>query len=255
MNAWERSVLLSRWTHRLGYAFNAPRIYRNWWSVPLPKFGRDVVLELRSGIRYYVRGGTRDLSIVNEAAFADPYLANGFVRIAPDSVVVDIGANIGDFTVRAARAARAGRIIAVEPVESAGAMIATQARLNNLSNITWVHAAIGGSDGETDVTPVRNPYADSGSMRAPLMTLQRLMAEQYLDRIDVLKLDCEGAEWDIFPTSEPVLPRVRQICMEYHCERGWTPQRLGDWLINRGFEVTYTNGQWNGLLWARRTLV
>ena len=52
---------------------------------------------------------------------------------------------------------------------------------------------LGGSDGEAEVTPVRNPYADAGSMRAPLMTLQRLMAEQSLDRIDVLKLDCEGS--------------------------------------------------------------
>ena len=255
MNAWERSVLLSRWANRLSYALNAPRVYRNWWSVPLPKFGRDVVLELRNGIRYYVRGGTRDLSTVNEAAFADPYLANGFVRVSPDSIVVDIGANIGDFAVRAARAAPDGRVIAVEPVESAGAMIATQARLNNLSNITWVHAAIGGSDGDVGATRARNPYADPGAPPAPMMTLQHLMAQLSLDRIDVLKLDCEGAEWDILPSSESVLPHVRQICMEYHCEHGWTPKRLGDWLINRGFEVTYTSGPWNGLLWARRTLV
>ena len=60
MNAWERSVLLSRWTHRLGYVFNAPRIYRNWWSVPLPKLGRDVVLEQPVASRQYINNAVRE---------------------------------------------------------------------------------------------------------------------------------------------------------------------------------------------------
>jgi hypothetical protein len=67
-----------------------------------------------------------------------------------------------------------------------------------------------------------------------------------------LKLDCEGAEWDILPAAERVLPRIRQISMEFHCERGWTALKLADWLRARGFMVSHTAGPWNGLLWATR---
>ena len=85
-----------------------------------------------------------------------------------------------------------------------------------------------------------------------LITLARLTDEQSLPHVDLLKLDCEGAEWDILPAAEGALSSVRQICMEYHCERGWTPDRLAAWLRDRGYCVWHTPGQWNGLLWAVR---
>jgi hypothetical protein len=83
-------------------------------------------------------------------------------------------------------------------------------------------------------------------------TLPRLMDDYQLPHIDLLKLDCEGAEWDILPAAETAFPRIRQICMEYHCERGWTPDRLAAWLRDRGYQVWHTSGLWNGLLWATR---
>ena len=56
--------------------------------------------------------------IVNEAAFLNPYLGNGFVSLRPDAIVVDVGANIGDFTIRPHGCVPAGRVIAVEPLRS-----------------------------------------------------------------------------------------------------------------------------------------
>jgi FkbM family methyltransferase len=149
-----------------------------------------------------------------------------------------------------------GRVIAVEPVRSAGEMIDRQAQLNGLDNVIWICATLGGADGEADVARPGSPYAhaDAARTRVPMKTLARLAGEQRLDRIDLLKLDCEGAEWDILPAAEDVLPRVRQICMEFHCERGWTAEKLADWLKTRGFEVRHTGGSWNGLLWARRVI-
>ena len=68
-----------------------------------------------------------------------------------------------------------------------------------------------------------------------MVTLERLMEDYSIDTLDLLKLDCEGSEWDILPAAERVLPRVKQICMEFHCERGWTALKLADWLRARGF--------------------
>jgi FkbM family methyltransferase len=250
---WKRTVALSRLRHRLGYLLKAPSVYRNWWAMWLPKLGVDTTLELRDGSRYFVRAHTTDLAVVNEVAFVNPYLQGGRVDIRPDAIILDVGANIGDFTIQAARRCPLGRVIAVEPLVSAGAMIDKQARLNGLSNVTWVHAQLSGTDGQAGAHQTAGLYGSNQDAHAArILSLAALAAELRLDRIDLLKLDCEGAEWDILPASESILPRVRQICMEYHREGHWTPERLSQWLTALGFQVTYQQGAWNGLLWARR---
>ena len=252
--SWRLRVALRRLENRVGYVLRSPFVYRNWWAIALPKLGVDTTLELRTGTRYRVRAGMLDLAAVNEAAFDDPYLRSNYVTISSDAVVVDVGANIGDFAVRAARLCPLGRVIAVEPMPLYGGMIATQAKLNGLGNITWVSAALSGENGETTVGAIGSAYAVHGTPDQPvrLMTLERLVQEHGLARIDLLKLDCEGAEWEILPAADLVLPLVRQISMEYHCLHGWTPQKLAGWLRVRGFDVEHTPGHANGLLWARR---
>jgi FkbM family methyltransferase len=251
---WRLSVFRSKWRDRLRYVLNAPRVYQNWWAMPLPKLGIDIVLRLRDGSRYHVRGGTLDLSVVNEQAFSNPYLGSGFVTLSADAIVIDVGANIGDFAIMAARKCPAGRVIAVEPLRSAGQMIEAQARLNNLNNITWVHAVLSDRTGTSAANRPGSEYdtAEGAAEQVESRTLPQLMADLQLDRVDLLKLDCEGAEWDILPSAEAVLPRVRQITMEFHCERGWTVEKLANWLRSRGFVVRHTDGPGMGLLWARR---
>jgi FkbM family methyltransferase len=251
---WRLRVAATRLQNRIGYALRSPFVYRNWWAMALPKLGVHTILELRSGARYMVRPGTMDLAAVNETAFHDPYLRSNYVTISPDATVIDVGANIGDFAVRAARLCPLGRVIAVEPMPLYGGMIETQAKLNDLRNITWVSAALSGENGETTIGAIGSAYAAHGTpdQAVRVITLERLVQEQGLARIDLLKLDCEGAEWQILPAADPVLPLVRQISMEYHCLHGWTPERLAGWLQDRGFEVEHTPGSAIGLLWARR---
>ena len=254
---WKLSVLASRWRNRLRYLLAAPVAYRNWWALVLPKLGVSVVLELRNGLRYLVRPRKTDLAVVNEAAILNPYLGPGYVTLPADAIVVDIGANIGDFTIQSARLCPQGRVIAVDPVREHVRMIAVQMLLNGVENVTCVHAALGNREGEMDIdTDGSQPSARCGGRKTTqsvrLTTLSRLMRDVGIDRIALLKLDCEGGEWDILPAAAAVLPQIQQICMEFHCEQGWTPERLASWLRERGYQVWHTPGPWNGLLWAVR---
>jgi hypothetical protein len=63
-----------------------------------------------------------------------------------------------------------------------------------------------------------------------------------------LKLDCEGAEYDILFAPDAPLNRVREIRMEYHagCDE------LVDFLHARGFRIMRLDGDGLGMLWARR---
>ncbi|HEY6360876.1 MAG TPA: FkbM family methyltransferase, partial [Vicinamibacterales bacterium] len=214
---WKTLVFLSRLRTTIKYVAALPFTYRNWWAVPLVKVGRSAVLELRDGTRLLVRPGTTDLAAVNEAAIQNPYLGHSRIVLHDAATVIDIGAYIGDFTVQVARRCPRGRIVAVEPIREHVDMIASQLMLNRLSNVETVCAAVGAADGDGEVSSAgiasRIGAAGASSRRVPVMTLETMMADYRIDRVDLLKLDCEGAEWDILPAAEGVLPRIDQICM------------------------------------------
>ena len=249
---------MSRWRNRLWYIANAPIAFRNWWAWPLPKLGIGITLKLRNGLLYHVRPGTSDLAVLNEASIRNPYLGTGYIKLSQDAVVVDVGANIGDFTVQVAALCPHGRVYAVEPVAENVEMIARNRELNRLSNIYILQVALGASEGHIGINVAGNESsayfgADGGKTEnVRLTTLGRLMMENKIGRIDLLKLDCEGAEWDILPSSIDILPRIRQICMELHLFRGRTAERLATWLREQGYEVTHTPTEWTGILWAVR---
>ena len=113
--------------------------------------------------------------------------------------VVDIGANIGAFCIRAAR--KSGRVTAVEPVTCQ--LLHDNIRLNGV-NIRVIEGALG--DGE----PCEICW-DGRRVVSPTFSLRRITV--IAGGCDFLKCDCEGAEWLIDPRD---LDEVRRIEMELH---------------------------------------
>ena len=83
------------------------------------------------------------------------------------------------------------------------------------------------------------------------------MESNGLDRIDLLKMDCEGAEYEILYSCSSIhLGRISEIRMEYH-DLDADQQRveaLARWLEGNGFVVTRLRqtSETNGNLWAQR---
>jgi hypothetical protein len=132
----------------------------------------------------------RQISDVPEYRFND---------ICPEDVVVDIGANIGAFCIRAARVS--GSVTAVEPVTAA--LLNNNIRANDVS-VRVIDGALG--DG--------NPaciFWDEHRVFTPTYTLKMII--KMAGGCNFLKCDCEGSEWLINP---PELAGVRRIEMELH---------------------------------------
>jgi len=255
--AWNLRVFGTRARNRVLYVLNVPRVFRNWWAWPLPKLGVNAVLELRNGLRFSVRAGTHDLAVLNEAVFLDRYMGPGHLELRRDAVVMDIGANMGDFTVMAAAKCPLGRVYAIEPISEYIPVLETNKTLNRLSNVEIVQVAVGGHEGEIRLSIAGSQstaHLDSATdtETARLTTLPQLMQDLGIEQIDLLKMDCEGAEWEILPAAREVLPRIAQICMEFHPVPGWTGEKLAALLRESGFDVWYTDSPWTGALWARR---
>ena len=160
------------------------------------------------------------------------------VQSGSGDTVMDIGAHVGVFSVRAARKWPASRIVAIEPSEGSFSYLSRNVSENRLTNVTAIRAACAGSSG-TSLLHAKAGHAQATSLydtgqgggRSQQVTetvsLGELFTRQQVDRCSLLKMDCEGAEYEIlFHAGAETLERVKRIAMEYHV--GPRNQGVGD---------------------------
>lgn len=122
-----------------------------------------------------------------------------FDDIRTDDRVIDIGANVGAFCIRAAR--YTSRVVAVEPVTTG--ILRENIRLNDV-NIRVIDGALGKGT-------MQEIQWDDCKRTVQTYPLGRLIA--LAGGCDFLKCDCEGAEWQINPKD---LAGIRRLEMELH---------------------------------------
>jgi methyltransferase, FkbM family len=143
---------------------------------------------------------------------------------AEGRVVVDVGAFIGDSAIYFALKG-AKRVIAIEPHPSAFAEMLDNIRLNNMENVIIpINAGLASKPGKicvenVDVSNTYNIYHRPGdcSNTVPAVTLSDLMDKFGIDPNDaVLKMDCEGCEYDIILNDYEHVKLFKELIFEYH---------------------------------------
>lgn len=137
--------------------------------------------------------------------------------------IVDAGANIGLTAVFFATKYPSSKIIAVEA--EASNFIMLQKNVAPYPNISPIHAAIWSRDGEI---AVGQPDSSSGAGgewafvthegdgdRVRAVTMRTLMDETEIDELDLVKMDIEGAEKEVFKSTE-WLESVKCLMIELH---------------------------------------
>lgn len=156
-------------------------------------------------------------------------------HLRPGSVFVDIGANVGVFTVAAARrVGPAGRVIAVEASPTVFSYLAENTRANRVGNVRAECCALTDADGgSADFYEAPSSHFGMGSLarqfgsaarRVPTRTLDSLLAGTGDDRVDLIKIDVEGFESAVFRGARRLLtgPRPPKIVFEF-CD--WAERR------------------------------
>jgi FkbM family methyltransferase len=186
-----------------------------------------------------------DRQTVNGIFGRDEYRLNG---MAPGSLdtVVDIGANIGLFSIRAAPLAR--RVVALEPLPDHFALLQENLRDPRFRHVVAVPKALSGRSGPLDLWVSPNPGGHSilpdvakgtSAIRVDAVTFRDLFADHSIDRCDLLKIDCEGAEYEsLAAMPDELWPCIRRIHMEFHQgPPGWSGETLAALLRERGYRV------------------
>lgn len=165
--------------------------------------------------------------------------------------IVDIGANIGTFTLYAAARSPHARITSVEPEPGNAAMFRRNIELNSLEDrVHLIQAGIAAKEGEATLHVAHKNSgghslfqytADSHPVQVKLLTLQQVFDRRNIAHCDYLKLDCEGGEYDgLYGLRPETLRSIRFAAIECHLfskDPAHTPRALKSFLESRGFTV------------------
>ncbi len=145
------------------------------------------------------------------------------VKAAP-SVIVDAGANIGLTSIYFANRFPDAKVFAIECEASNFRLL--KRNVAAYDNIVPIHAALWGTDGEIEIVDTglghwgfmtRTKNADSAnSSCVRAITLSALLHEHGLSHVDLLKIDIEGAEREVFETCASWIGSVDTVIAELH---------------------------------------
>jgi amino acid adenylation domain-containing protein/FkbM family methyltransferase len=257
-------------------------------------------IELPGGLAVATPSPDEALFLYRQIFDEDEYARFG-LRIGPDAVIVDVGANIGLFSLWAARQADGVRVVAVEPnpdtlpylqanleLNSVAAEVVPMAvtdrsgtaTLTSFPQLSYLSglgtdreeaaaelveshfrstAAATGDTGTTDEAELAQLRRDTerrlAATRHQVETtdLSSIFDRFALDRVDLLKINTEGAELDVLRGLRPEhWPRVRQVCLEVErasavgpeirkilTNAGFSLHEIDDWNVGTAADVTY----------------
>ncbi len=193
-----------------------------------------------------------------------------------NNIIIDIGAHRGYFSLFAAlNSGEDSKIFSLEPVSSNFKILEQNIRQNEnrnenrngnrngnengngnenkskCKNITTMKAAVAAFDGQLEIHLSHdtnhsligdNPLSGNSNSteKVKAITLDSLISQYQLDEIDFLKMDCEGAEYDIlFNASDETLKRIKILSMEFHDlkDQNRTANSLIAHLTTKNFDI------------------
>jgi len=157
--------------------------------------------------------------VIPEAIHGDEYKTKN-VDFKPGDVVIDIGANVGSVSIMLAKKYPFLKIYSYEAHPINFQNLQKNIKENNVSNIKAFNNAVFSEDNyfidislNIDNTGASNSFIDPeeypdlyekeySSVQVPTISLDTIIKENDIQNIKLLKMDCEGAEFDIFSNSE-----------------------------------------------------
>ena len=177
--------------------------------------------------------------------------------LEPDITFVDVGANLGEITLIAGKRLTKGRVLAFEPVPQIFAQLSRNVALNNLSRVELFNF---GLFDRTDSLPIYRQNdinfgtinegvpslfstgSDREEATVPLRRFDEVAREYGVERLDVMKIDVEGAEMMVLRGAESFIKRFRPLIItelsEGNFQRaGYTSTALIHYLRSMEYDV------------------
>jgi FkbM family methyltransferase len=180
-------------------------------------------------------------------------------RLRPGDGFIDVGANIGYFTLLASRlVGNSGKVVAVEALPAIYAALRQNLKINNAHNVRPVNCAAWdleeeitiytepeGLPGQTTVMPAwAHKWHLENTSRIPAAPLSAILTPEEFSAARLIKIDVEGAEWHALAGMKPLMASCRndlEIMLEVNSKMlevdGRTPQDVLDLFEGYGFHA------------------
>lgn len=214
-------------------------------------------VELRSGHKIFLSSSKHDIS-----TFIVVFCHKDYGNISDKKIVMDIGANIGMFAMYAINSG-AKKVYSFEPNKESFATIQKTISANKLEDkLLAFNLAVSSISGEVLYIPKESSPLNISQKEItnnslydaiPTVSINDFMNQNNLDRIDLLKIDCEGAEYEILPAlSEKSIQGIKEIKLEFHGPLA----PINNWMKDNNFNI-YFSKQFKyikdcGYVWAKK---
>jgi FkbM family methyltransferase len=202
------------------------RVFSNWYRIELAYAGIQKIgglIKTRRGLTFAIQS-IGDLHVLDETFVQKVYDIPG--KNFKYDTVIDIGAYIGDFSLYAASVWKAKKVFSFEPSPNSFSELKKNIGLNKLEHTVFPFSeAIDKQNGIRDLY-VSNEYGAINSLYSSdslekvsvkCITLKDIIEKNDIHFVDYLKLDCEGAEWEILNNLDSETARkIKVIGMEFH---------------------------------------
>ncbi len=295
---------LKRYLKRIYFRYLNNKWYRLNKIIKKTKILEDglIYIELKNGLKFY-DNKSRDNHLKEEEAYKwaikknvsnikepenykqiyiriyNEFILNQHLNefsLDKEDIVVDAGANIGGFTIKAADIVGSeGMVIAIEPEKENLKILEKNIKANNLENVLiisrglWSHKGIkslylddwpglhslfGEKPGSSSQHPDKYSEKQKHSNRIEVDTLDNLMDELGIDKINFVKMDIEGAEIEALKGAEKMLTNknLKLVIEANHIINGEpTYKTIAPWLRKKGFKIVRINKKMQGTTYAK----
>jgi FkbM family methyltransferase len=233
--------------------FRIMRDFKNWkevWAAYLGKGAKPAELQFRSGLRVISTPNDDILPLYIEIFVREDYTHSGFYSPKDGDVVLDVGANIGTFTLSQLAKCSTLKVHAFEPSEKTRARLQMNLDANHFQQSVTIHP-FGLSDASKVLILDDHHFAGSRSAHASTdpqsgeeihcISLKEAVDRTGEERIALLKIDIEGAEIDVFQEQdEATWNKIERIALEFHGSiRPGALEQLKDIFAKRKFQVAH----------------
>ena len=164
-----------------------------------------------------------------------------------DGIFIDVGAHIGKYTVMVGKQLKIGKIVSIEADSENFRMLKENIALNDLKNVTALNLAAFRENGEVSLyrtisrnTGVYSIYSSGNTqaLNVRAMKLDDIIDSMGFERVDLLKIDVESAEYDVLLGAMKTLRITKMVIFE--ALWGEKSEKCKELLIKMGFKIEDT---------------
>ena len=240
-------------------------VFKNWYLYLLIYLNitksKYKIFETNFGMKMKIRVKSTDLMQLTTIWVVKEYDYPDF-KIKENDTIIDIGGHIGLFALYCNQFTKTGKIFSFEPIKENYDMFCENVKNNGLENIILYNLAVTKTEGNI---PIYLNNDESGHsvfekntkvVNVESTSLKKIFDVNDINRCNLLKLDCEGSEYEIIESlPEEYFEKIDKIIIEYHFAEKY-PILFRN-LINKLESVSFTakiekSDEDMGLIFAQR---